>query len=109
MSRTSILKWGKLFLISCILTSMVKTITEQLDELDVLDDWYKTGKRKWSKADLTLVVEELEGVEDSEFRFKCYEAGDSGDPEYSLGVISKDELEESFTDFVEDIREKKCE
>lgn len=85
---------------------MVKTITEQLDELDVLDDWYKTGNRRWSKEKLTLVVEELEGSDGSEFRFKCYDAGGSGDPEYSLGIISKEELEESFTEFVKDIEEK---
>lgn len=82
---------------------MVRTITERLDELDVLEDWQQTGngKMEWSRQNLKVIVEKHMDKNDV-FRISGFVNEVEDTPEHSLEVVSKEELESSLTSFVKE-------
>jgi hypothetical protein len=80
---------------------MVKTIGEQLDEnLDILDDWTKTGDMRWSKENMTLTV----GRRTGGFGISIHVGKEvKEEPDYYLGIVSKEELEESIVSLINDV------
>lgn len=82
---------------------MVKTVADQLDELEMMDEWNKTGERKWSKEKYTVKLKETEDSDRTRYKLLGFVGEVRGKPKYSLGRMTKDELEDALKKFISKI------